>query len=130
MAYARLQYAKKHFRWPGATAYRAILVMHHLLRLAVLRFARPASSSARRGRSACCWARWAPPWAHRSPVHPGGSTLSGTQSEFVAALRSPAGLCASSSGPTQTHETTSVMGLPFHRLDQPTLIAGFPGRRA
>jgi N-acetylglucosaminyl-diphospho-decaprenol L-rhamnosyltransferase len=37
MAYARLQYAKKHFSRPGAAAYHAILVVHHLLRLAVLR---------------------------------------------------------------------------------------------
>jgi N-acetylglucosaminyl-diphospho-decaprenol L-rhamnosyltransferase len=37
MAYARLQYAKKHFSRPAAAAYHAILVLHHLVRLAVLR---------------------------------------------------------------------------------------------
>ena len=45
MAYARLQYAKKHFSGPGAAAYRAILVMHHLLRLTVLRFRGATESS-------------------------------------------------------------------------------------
>jgi N-acetylglucosaminyl-diphospho-decaprenol L-rhamnosyltransferase len=45
MAYARLQYAKKHFSRPGATGYHAILVMHHLLRVAVLRFHGPTQSS-------------------------------------------------------------------------------------
>jgi N-acetylglucosaminyl-diphospho-decaprenol L-rhamnosyltransferase len=38
MAYARLQYARKHFNRVRAAAYHAILVVHHLLRLAVLRF--------------------------------------------------------------------------------------------
>jgi N-acetylglucosaminyl-diphospho-decaprenol L-rhamnosyltransferase len=37
MAYARLQYAKKHFSPPGAAAYHAILVMGHVMRLAILR---------------------------------------------------------------------------------------------
>jgi N-acetylglucosaminyl-diphospho-decaprenol L-rhamnosyltransferase len=45
MAYARLQYAKKHFSRPGAVAYHAILVMGHLLRLVVLRFRGPTKSS-------------------------------------------------------------------------------------
>jgi N-acetylglucosaminyl-diphospho-decaprenol L-rhamnosyltransferase len=45
MAYARLQYAKKHFGRPGAAAYHAILVVHHLLRLAVLRFRGATASS-------------------------------------------------------------------------------------
>ena len=37
MAYARLQYARKHFGRPGAASYHAILLMHHTLRLALLR---------------------------------------------------------------------------------------------
>jgi N-acetylglucosaminyl-diphospho-decaprenol L-rhamnosyltransferase len=45
MAYARLQYAKKHFSRPGAAAYHAILVLHHLLRLALLRFRGATASS-------------------------------------------------------------------------------------
>jgi N-acetylglucosaminyl-diphospho-decaprenol L-rhamnosyltransferase len=45
MTYSRLQYAKKHFSRPGAAAYHAILVMHHLLRLTVLRFRGATESS-------------------------------------------------------------------------------------
>ena len=45
MAYARLQYARKHFSRPGVTAYHAILVLHHLLRFAVLRFRGATRSS-------------------------------------------------------------------------------------
>jgi N-acetylglucosaminyl-diphospho-decaprenol L-rhamnosyltransferase len=45
MAYARLQYAKKHFSRPGAVAYHAILVLNHLLRLVVLRFRGATNSS-------------------------------------------------------------------------------------
>jgi N-acetylglucosaminyl-diphospho-decaprenol L-rhamnosyltransferase len=45
MAYSRLQYAKKHFSRSGAAAYHAILVMHHLLRLTVLRFRGATESS-------------------------------------------------------------------------------------
>jgi len=37
MAYARLQYARKHFSRPRVAAYRAILLLHHLLRFATLR---------------------------------------------------------------------------------------------
>jgi N-acetylglucosaminyl-diphospho-decaprenol L-rhamnosyltransferase len=45
MAYARLQYARKHFSRARAAAYHAILVVHHLLRLMVLRFHGPTRSS-------------------------------------------------------------------------------------
>jgi N-acetylglucosaminyl-diphospho-decaprenol L-rhamnosyltransferase len=45
MAYARLQYARKHFSRARAAAYHAILVVHHLLRLVVLRFHGPTGSS-------------------------------------------------------------------------------------
>jgi N-acetylglucosaminyl-diphospho-decaprenol L-rhamnosyltransferase len=45
MAYARLQYAKKHFSRQRAVAYHAILVMHHLLRLMVRRFRGATASS-------------------------------------------------------------------------------------
>jgi N-acetylglucosaminyl-diphospho-decaprenol L-rhamnosyltransferase len=45
IAYARLQYARKHFSRVRAAAYHAILVAHHLLRLAVLRFHGPTQSS-------------------------------------------------------------------------------------
>ena len=40
-----LTIAKKHFGRPGAAAYHAILVVHHLLRLAVLRFRGATASS-------------------------------------------------------------------------------------
>jgi N-acetylglucosaminyldiphosphoundecaprenol N-acetyl-beta-D-mannosaminyltransferase len=40
------------------------------------------------------------------------------RSERVATLPSPAGVAA-------PHETTSIMGLPFHRLDHPALIRVF-----
>lgn len=45
MAYGRLQYAKKHFSRLGAVGYHAILVMHHALRLMVLRFRGSTRSS-------------------------------------------------------------------------------------
>jgi GT2 family glycosyltransferase len=45
MAYARLQYARKHFSRPGVAAYHAILVLHHLLRFAILRFRGATRSS-------------------------------------------------------------------------------------
>jgi len=45
MAYARLQYARKHFSRLGVAAYHAILVLHHLLRFAVLRFRGATRSS-------------------------------------------------------------------------------------
>lgn len=45
MAYGRLQYAKKHFSRLGAAGYHAILVMHHALRLMVLRFRGSTRSS-------------------------------------------------------------------------------------
>lgn len=45
MAYARLQYARKHFSRPRAAAYHAILLLHHVLRLTVLAFRAPTQSS-------------------------------------------------------------------------------------
>jgi GT2 family glycosyltransferase len=45
MAYARLQYAKKHFSRPAAAAYRAVLLMHHLFRVVALRLGGPTGSS-------------------------------------------------------------------------------------
>jgi GT2 family glycosyltransferase len=45
MAYARLQYARKHFTRAEAATYRAALVIHHLLRFALLRFRGPTRSS-------------------------------------------------------------------------------------
>jgi N-acetylglucosaminyl-diphospho-decaprenol L-rhamnosyltransferase len=45
MAHARLQYARKHFSRPAAAAYHAILLFHHLLRFAALRFTGPTRSS-------------------------------------------------------------------------------------
>jgi GT2 family glycosyltransferase len=45
MAYARLQYARKHFGRRSATTYHAILVFHHLLRFAALRFRGATRSS-------------------------------------------------------------------------------------
>ena len=42
MAYARLQYARKHFARPRAAAYHAVLVLHHALRLGPLRARRGA----------------------------------------------------------------------------------------
>jgi N-acetylglucosaminyldiphosphoundecaprenol N-acetyl-beta-D-mannosaminyltransferase len=53
--------------------------------------------------------------------------VSDERSELVAAFSSPAGLRDSTTSPRaiEAHETTSIMGLPFHRLDQPTLIRVF-----
>jgi GT2 family glycosyltransferase len=48
MAYARLQYARKHFSRPWAAAYHAILVMHHVLRLTVLGLCGATKSSSAR----------------------------------------------------------------------------------
>jgi N-acetylglucosaminyl-diphospho-decaprenol L-rhamnosyltransferase len=45
MAYARLQYAKKHFSRPRAAAYHAALLLGHLLRFMVLRFRGATESS-------------------------------------------------------------------------------------
>ena len=45
MAYARLQYARKHFGRRSAATYHAILVFHHLLRFAALRFRGATRSS-------------------------------------------------------------------------------------
>ena len=45
MAYARLLYARKHFSRSGAAIYHAILVMHHVLRFAALRFRGATESS-------------------------------------------------------------------------------------
>ena len=47
MAYGRLQYAKKHFSGLGAVGYHAILVMHHAVRLMLLRFSGSPRSRAR-----------------------------------------------------------------------------------
>jgi GT2 family glycosyltransferase len=73
MAYARLQYARKHFSRKGAAAYHAILVMHHLLRLTVLRF-RGATESSSAPSSALALSvllgRSAPPF-HRPEAEPG-----------------------------------------------------------
>lgn len=45
MAHARLQYARKHFTRAEAAIYHAALVIHHLLRFALLRFRGPTRSS-------------------------------------------------------------------------------------
>jgi N-acetylglucosaminyl-diphospho-decaprenol L-rhamnosyltransferase len=45
MAYARLQYARKHFSRPGAAVYHAALVMNHLLRFTALHFRGATESS-------------------------------------------------------------------------------------
>jgi GT2 family glycosyltransferase len=44
-AYGRLQYAKKHFSRQAAAGYHAVLVVHHVLRLMVLRFRGSTRSS-------------------------------------------------------------------------------------
>ena len=78
MAYARLQYARKHFSRPVTAVYRAILVMHHLLRLAVLRF-RGATESSSAPASALALSvllgRSAPPFGRiEGEFAPGGSS--------------------------------------------------------
>lgn len=45
VAYARLQYARKHFGRLRSAAYHAILLIHHMLRFAILRFAGETRSS-------------------------------------------------------------------------------------
>jgi exopolysaccharide biosynthesis WecB/TagA/CpsF family protein len=100
-AYARLQYARKHFGWLRASTYHAILILHHALRLALLRpmgetrsSSAPASALALR----VLLGREMPPYALRN----------GT------AVAMP--------------ETASVMGLPFHRLNVRTLVRDFVER--
>ena len=73
MAYARLQYARKHFSRLRAAVYRAILVVHHAVRFIALRFrgstrssSAPASSSAIR-----VLLGWSAPPFGRSEADPG-----------------------------------------------------------
>jgi N-acetylglucosaminyldiphosphoundecaprenol N-acetyl-beta-D-mannosaminyltransferase len=53
--------------------------------------------------------------------------VSDTRSEHVATFPSPASFRESPTSlrPQEAHETTSIMGLPFHRLDHETLIRVF-----
>ena len=97
MAYARLQYARKHFGRARAALYHAILLMHHAVRAAVLR-------------------------------HTGDSESSSAAASTLA-LRVLLGLEPApyrcSDGAQTAPATVSVMGLPFHRLDNRTLIGDF-----
>jgi N-acetylglucosaminyldiphosphoundecaprenol N-acetyl-beta-D-mannosaminyltransferase len=105
MAYGRLQYAKKHFSRVGAVAYHAILVMHHAVRLTLLRF-RGSTRSSR-------------------------AEASGLALKVLLGRCDPPYRCRETRirrqrGPTEVIETRSetapIMGLPFHRLDHGTLI--------
>jgi exopolysaccharide biosynthesis WecB/TagA/CpsF family protein len=100
MAYARLQYAKKHFSRPGVAAYHAILLLHHLLRFAILRF-RGSTRSSRAPASALALrvliGKSPPPFRRREP------TVT----------------------PQPAAPATTIMGLPVHRLDHTTLIHTF-----
>ncbi len=53
--------------------------------------------------------------------------MSETRSERVATFPSPTGIRESAAPPplNEAHETTSIMGLPFHRLDHSALIRVF-----
>ena len=104
MAYARLQYARKHFTRAGAAAYHAALVAHHLLRNALLRFRGPTrSSSADASRLALSvlLGRSEPPF--------GRSAAESTDA----------------AGPAPTEQTAPIMGLPFDRVDHATLARLF-----
>jgi exopolysaccharide biosynthesis WecB/TagA/CpsF family protein len=137
MAFARLQYARKHFSRPGVAAYHSILVFHHLLRFGILRFrgstrssSAPASALALRvlvGKS--------PPPFRRSEaetVVDGSATVSGIGPDLAAPFELEARFEDQRGESTTAHqppaaapEATSIMGLPVDRLDHPTLIQTF-----
>jgi N-acetylglucosaminyldiphosphoundecaprenol N-acetyl-beta-D-mannosaminyltransferase len=98
MAYARLQYARKHFGRMRAGSYRAVLLLHHGVRFAALR-RRGATGSSSAPASALALrvllGTAEPPYRRGNGVH------------------------------TAPAETASVMGLPFHRLDEQGLIRRF-----
>ena len=100
MAFARLQYARKHFTQAGAATYHAALLVHHLLRFALLRFRGPTRSSSAQASAQALrvlLGRSEPPF-HRS----------GAKS-------------ADAAGPTPTDQTAPIMGLPFDGVDEVTL---------
>ena len=101
MAYARVQYARKHFTRAGAAAYLATLVAHHLLRYALLRLGGPTRSS-----SAQASAR--------------------ALSVLLGPSEPPFGRgTAEAARPDQIEGTAAIMGLPFDRLDQAGLTGLF-----
>jgi N-acetylglucosaminyldiphosphoundecaprenol N-acetyl-beta-D-mannosaminyltransferase len=103
MAYARLQYAKKHFSRPGVAAYHAILLLHHLLRFVILRFrgsTRSSSAPASVLALSVLLGRTEPPFRRAEPAAWGPV-------------------------PPPAQETASIMGMPLHKLDHPTLIQTF-----
>ena len=65
--------------------------------------------------------------AYRCLLGRSAELMTVSETGSVAALPSPASFRESSSSPRQheTHETTCIMGLPFDRLDHPTLIRLF-----
>ena len=101
MAYARTQYANKHFSRPAAVAYRSVLLMHHLLRLAAVRV-RGSGDSARGRASALAikvlLGRTEPPFRR-------SQTPRGADDDEPSAAQ--------------------IMGLPFHRLDREALTEAF-----
>lgn len=101
MAHARLQYARKHFSRPGVAAYHAILVLHHLLRFAILRVLGCTGSSS------------APASALALRVLAGKSPPPFRRRERTIAPQPAA------------PATTTLMGLPLHTLDHATLIQAF-----
>jgi N-acetylglucosaminyldiphosphoundecaprenol N-acetyl-beta-D-mannosaminyltransferase len=97
MAYARLQYARKHFGRARAAAYHVILLMHHALRFALL--------------------------SHRG----GTESPSAAASELALRVllghaQPPYGSNGAAHPPA---DTALVMGLPFDRLDERTLTRSF-----
>jgi N-acetylglucosaminyldiphosphoundecaprenol N-acetyl-beta-D-mannosaminyltransferase len=96
MSYARVQYARKHFGAARAAAYRAILLLHHGLRLSVLRRGQTATSSAPASALALRVLLGKEPPPYRRPDAPAPDT-----------------------------RTAPVMGLPFHRIDAATLVVEF-----
>ena len=101
MAYARLQYARKHFTRAGAGAYRTALVVHHLLRYTLLRFRGPTRSSSAQASAQAL------------------SVLLGP-SEPSSGRRT-----AEAARPDQVEGAVAIMGLPFDRLDQAMLTRRF-----
>jgi N-acetylglucosaminyldiphosphoundecaprenol N-acetyl-beta-D-mannosaminyltransferase len=103
MAHARMQYASKHFSRLGAGAYRAILLLHHLLRFAVLRLSGPTRSSSALASGLAL------------------SVLLGRTEPPFRRAESP----ARGAVPPPAQETVTVMGMPLHRLDYGALIQTF-----
>jgi N-acetylglucosaminyldiphosphoundecaprenol N-acetyl-beta-D-mannosaminyltransferase len=109
MAYARLQYARKHFSRPAAAAYRATLVLDHGLRLGAAAVTRSSDSPDRAAAGLALnvlLGRTEPPFRRRN----------GSPAQHSDAV---------------PPRNVRIMGLPFDRLTGPDVIGAFvDGARA